>query len=204
MQKRIFGGLFTAILLATGTTQAQTSADIKKIENYLNSVTSLEARFVQNSSNGGMAEGKIWIAKPNKIRMEYAAPVNVLIVGNGKFIVYNDLDLDQVSNIDYDDIPASVILGNDIKIDGKNMKITRFYKDAGTTIATIETKESGVGPIELTFGNSPFELKQWKIVDPQSVEVTVSLYGIQTDKKPDNELFRFKKSTNPLNLKKGR
>ena len=204
MQKRIFGGLFTAFLLATGTTQAQTSADIKKIENYLNSVTSLEARFVQNSSNGGMAEGKIWIAKPNKIRMEYAAPVNVLIVGNGKFIVYNDLDLDQVSNIDYDDIPASVILGNDIKIDGKNMKITRFYKDAGTTIATIETKESGVGPIELTFSNSPFELKQWKIVDPQSVEVTVSLYGIQTDKKPDNELFRFKKSTNPLNLKKGR
>lgn len=204
MQKRIFQGILATILLTTGAARAQTSSDIQKIENYLNSVKSLEARFVQNSSNGGMAEGKIWIAKPNKIRMEYAAPVNVLIVGNGKFIVYNDLDLDQVSNIDYDDIPASVILGNDIKIDGKNMKITRFYKDAGTTIATIETKDSGVGPIELTFGNSPFELKQWKIVDPQSVEVTVSLYGSKTDKKLDNELFRFKKKTSPLDLKKGR
>lgn len=170
-----------------------TSSDIRKIENYLNAITTMEARFVQNASNGNIAEGKIWIEKPNKIRMEYDAPTNVLIVGNGDFIVYNDKDLDQVSNIDYEDIPASVILGNDIKIDGQNIRITDFYKDAGVTRATIEHNKSGIGPIELTFGNSPFELKQWKIVDPQSVEVTVSLYGTKTDKKLDKDLFVFKK-----------
>jgi len=184
--------------------QAQTAADIRKIENYLNSIKSMEANFVQNASNGSIAEGKIWIEKPNKIRMEYDAPTNVLIVGNGDFIVYNDKDLDQVSNIDYDDIPASVILGNNIKIDGRQMKITSFYKDAGTTIATIEHSKSGIGPITLTFGNSPFELKQWKIVDPQSVEITVSLYGAKTDIPLAPQLFRFKKTVNPLRLKKGR
>lgn len=52
--------------------------------------------------------------------MEYGAPTNVLIVGDGNYIVYNDTDLDQVTHIDYDDIPATLILANDIKIDGKN------------------------------------------------------------------------------------
>ena len=33
-----------------------TSSDIGKIENYLNSVKTLTARFVQNASNGNVAE----------------------------------------------------------------------------------------------------------------------------------------------------
>lgn len=136
--------------------------------------------------------------------MEYGAPTNVLIVGNGDFIVYHDKDLDQVSNIDYEDIPASLILGNDIRIDGKNIKITDFYQDSGTTIATLEYTKGGIGPITLVFNNQPFELRQWKIVDPQSVEVTVSLYGSKTDEKLPASLFRFRKQNNPLNNKKGR
>ena len=136
--------------------------------------------------------------------MEYGAPTNVLIVGNGDFIVYHDKDLDQVSNIDYDDIPASLILGNNIKIDGQKIKITDFYKDSGTTIATLEYNEGNIGPITLVFNNSPFELRQWKIVDPQSVEITVSLYGSTLDESLPTSLFRFKKQNNPLSNKKGR
>lgn len=192
-------------LLGTSAALAQTANDLERIENYLNSVKTLQARFVQNASNGNVAEGTIYIEKPNKIRMEYDAPTNVLIVGNGDYIVYNDKDLDQISNIDYEDIPASLILGNNIKIDGKNIKVDSFYKDGGTTIIGLDYKEKGdMGPITLTFGNSPFELKQWKIIDPQSVEISVSLYGIQTDNELDQSLFQFRKKTNPLNKKKGR
>ena len=89
--------------------------NIQKIENYLNSMKSIEATFVQMASNGSTAEGRLFIKKPNKIRMEYAEPTNVLIVGNGENIIYNDLDLDQVTHIDYDDIPASMILSDKIK-----------------------------------------------------------------------------------------
>ena len=137
--------------------------------------------------------------------MEYGAPTNVLIVGNGEYVVYNDKDLDQISNIDYDDIPATMILGNDIKIDGKDIKITSFYKDAGTTIVGLDYKNKGdLGTITLTFNNSPFELRQWKIVDPQSVEIAVSLYGAKIDKPLDPALFKFKRKSSPFNLKKGR
>ncbi len=186
--------------------KAQTAADVKQIEDYLNNIKTLEADFVQIASNGGTAEGKLYIAKPNKIRMEYADPTSVLIVGDGDYIIYNDKDLDQVTHIDYDDIPASLILANDIKIDGKKLKITDFYKDPGQTSVTLDYKEKGdIGPITLIFSTDPFELKQWKIVDPQSVEVAVSLYDTQKDISLDDSLFKFKKQkSNPLNYKNRR
>lgn len=185
---------------------AQKAEDLQAIESYLNNIKTMEADFVQTSSNGGTAEGKLFIAKPNKIRMEYAEPTNVLIVGDGNFIIYNDKDLDQVTHIDYKDIPASLILTNDVKIDGKNIKVKNFYQDAGTTSITLDYKEKGdIGPITLIFSNNPLELKQWKIVDPQNVEVTVSLYSTQKDPALDSNLFKFKnKKSSPLNYKKKR
>lgn len=186
--------------------RAQSAENINKIETYLNNIKSLEADFVQMSSNGGTAEGRLFIEKPNKIRMEYADPTNVLIVGDGNFIVYNDTELGQVTHIDYDDIPASLILANNIKIDGKKIKVSDFYQDSGSTSITLDyTAKGDLGPITLVFSNNPMELKQWKIVDPQSVEVTVSLYDVKKDVALDNSLFKFKdKKSSPLNYKKKR
>lgn len=185
----LFGILFVS------QAKAQSAENIQKIETYLNNIKSMEATFVQMASNGATAEGRLFIKKPNKIRMEYADPVNVLIVGDGNFIVYNDTELGQVTHIDYDDIPASLILANDIKIDGKKIKVTDFYQDSGTTSITLDYAESGdLGPITLVFSNNPMELKQWKIVDPQSVEVAVSLYDAKKDIPLDDKIFKFKET----------
>ena len=180
---------------------APSAAETKQIEDYLNNIQTLSATFVQTASNGGSAEGKIYIAKPNKIRMEYNDPTSVLIVGDGNFIVYNDKELDQVTHIDYDDIPATLILANDLKIDGKNLKISDFYSDSGIMVATLEyPKKPDISPITLTFEKDPFELKQWKIIDPQSVEVTVSIYDTLKDQSLNGDLFKFKKDKkSPLN-----
>ncbi len=207
MMKRIFSVIIGIIIgVWSNSAEAQKAQDLHAIETYLNSIKNMEADFVQTSSNGGTAEGKLYIAKPNKIRMEYDDPTSVLIVGDGNYIVYHDKDLDQVTHIDYDDIPASLILANDIKIDGKNIKATNFYQDAGITSVTLDYKEKGdIGPITLTFSNNPLELKQWKIIDPQNIEVKVSLYNIMQDGEMKDSMFKFKdKKSNPLNYKKKR
>ena len=186
--------LFAAMLIA-GSAHAE-NADLTKIENYLNNISTLEAGFVQMSSNGGSAEGKIYIEKPSKIRMEYTAPDPLLIVGNGEYIIYNDKELDQITNIDYKDIPATMILSNKIKFDGKNLKVTDFYKDSGQTSVTVEMPNSpGVKPITLIFDNSPFRLKQWKVIDQQNIEVTISLFDAEQDKKLSENLFKFNKKS---------
>ena len=132
--KKFAAAFFGLALFCSGNAAAQTADDIKKIENYLNGIKTMEARFVQTASNGNTAEGKFYIEKPNKIRMTYDAPTSVLFVGDGNFIVYNDTELDQVTHIDYDDIPASLILANDIKIDGKKVKISIHCAKPGLVI----------------------------------------------------------------------
>lgn len=190
MKKLLFAMMFVA-----GAAQAE-NADLNKIENYLNNINTLEASFVQMSSNGGSAEGKIYIEKPSKIRMEYTAPDPLLIVGNGDYIIYNDKELDQITNIDYKDIPATMILSNKIKFDGKNLKVADFYKDSGQTSVTVEMPNSpGVKPITLIFDNSPFRLKQWKVIDQQNIEVTISLFDAEQDKKLSADLFKFNKKS---------
>lgn len=175
---------------------------IQQIEDYLNNIKTIKASFVQTASNGNTAEGSLFVEKPNKIRMEYAEPTNVLIVGNGDYIVYNDKDLDQITNIDYEDIPASLILANNIKIDGKQIEVSNYYEDAGSTVVTLRYPEKPeIMPITLTFTNSPFALRQWSIVDPQSVEVIVSLYNNETDIALDEDLFKFKKAKSPMKYK---
>ena len=200
---RIFAFLTMMLGWAVSAQAANYNAEkVKQIENYLNSVKTLKAEFVQTASNGNTAEGTLWVEKPNKIRMEYKEPTNVLIVGNGDYIVYNDKDLEQVTNIDYEDIPASLILAHNIKIDGKQIKVSNSYEDAGSTVVTLRYPEKPeIAPITLTFTNSPFALRQWSIVDPQSVEVVVSLYNTEADTPLNQDLFRFKKARSPLKYK---
>ncbi len=206
MKISIWAACCAVLLLSTHPVLAQKQENLKQIENYLNNIKTMQASFVQTASNGNTAEGKLYIQKPNKIRMEYNPPVDVNIIGDGDYIVYHDKELDQVTNIDYDDIPASLILANDVKLDGKAFKVIDYYQDAGITKIKVQYQEKeDIGPISLTFNNNPFELKQWSIVDPQSVEVTVSLYNAQKDVDLDSSLFKFKKENKgPKSYKKGR
>lgn len=206
MKISIWAACCAVLLLSTHPVLAQKQENLKQIEDYLNNIKTMQASFVQTASNGNTAEGKLYIQKPNKIRMEYNPPVDVNIIGDGDYIVYHDKELDQVTNIDYDDIPASLILANDVKLDGKAFKVIDYYQDAGITKIKVQYQEKeDIGPISLTFNNNPFELKQWSIVDPQSVEVTVSLYNAQKDVDLDSSLFKFKKENKgPKSYKKGR
>ena len=168
--------------------------DIKKVEDYLNSIKTMSAHFIQIASNGEKVEGQLYVEKPNKIRMEYGAPSNILIVGNGDYIVYYDKELEQITNIDYEDIPAALILANTVKIDGKELKVTDFAKDPGMTKMVLQYAKAGdLGPFTLVFSNNPFSLKQWKVITPQSLEVSLSLYDAVIDSKLDQNLFKFSK-----------
>ncbi len=191
MKKIIFILLLSLLYIAPSYAD---KADLEKIENYLNNMQTLRAGFVQMASNGGTAEGKLFIAKPSKIRMEYTSPDPLLVVGNGDYVIYNDKELDQVTNIDYKDIPATMILTQKIKFDGSNLKVIDLYKDNGQTSITVEMpKTPGVKPITLIFDNSPFQLKQWKVIDQQNIEVTISLFNIEKDIPLEPKLFKFDK-----------
>lgn len=192
--KKLFSILAIFTMLSTQAMANEWAKDVKKVESYLNSINTLSADFVQIASNGEKAEGRIYIEKPNKIRMEYNAPSNILIVGNGEYIVYYDKELDQITNIDYDDVPAAMILANKVNLDGKDITVTDFYQDPGMTKMSLQYNDAeDLGPFTLVFTNNPFVLKQWKVITPQSLEVSLSLYDSVIDAKINPDLFKFNK-----------
>ena len=179
--------------------------EVNKVENYLNSIKTLSADFVQIASNGEKAEGRIYIEKPNKIRMEYNPPSNILIVGNGDYIVYYDKELEQITNIDYDDVPAAMILANTVDLGGKDLTVTDMYQDPGMTKVSLQyNKAEDLGPFTLVFTNNPFTLKQWKVITPQSLEVSLSLYDTVIDGKLNQDLFKFSKAETKKDSKKNK
>ena len=119
---------------------------------------------------------------------------------------YNDKELDQITNIDYEDIPATMILTEKIKLNGDKLKVSDYYKDNGQTSITVETIDNpDIKPITLIFENNPFQLKQWKIIDQQNIEITISLFNMEKDKKLDEQLFNYKQKISnkkPINRRK--
>jgi outer membrane lipoprotein-sorting protein len=193
------------LLLANNSLASVKTEEVKKVEDYLNSIKTLSADFVQIASNGEKAEGRIYIEKPNKIRMEYAPPSNILIVGNGDYIVYYDKELEQITNIDYDDVPAAMVLANTVDLGGKDLTVTDMYQDPGMTRVGLQySKAEDLGPFTLVFTNNPFTLKQWKVITPQSLEVSLSLYDTVIDGKLNQDLFKFSKKEAERSSKKNK
>ena len=203
--KNIIKLALVGLFFANNSMAVVKTEEVNKVENYLNSIKTLSADFVQIASNGEKAEGRIYIEKPNKIRMEYNPPSNILIVGNGDYIVYYDKELEQITNIDYDDVPAAMILANTVDLGGKDLTVTDMYQDPGMTRVSLQyNKAEDLGPFTLVFTNNPFTLKQWKVITPQSLEVSLSLYDTIIDGKLNQDLFKFSKAETKKDSKKNK
>ena len=62
---------------------------ISKIENYLNNINTLQAEFIQIDHYGNSKSGILRIAKPGKIRFEYNKPSSIIIISDGKYIIFS-------------------------------------------------------------------------------------------------------------------
>ena len=49
----------------------QDKIDLKRVEKYLESLSTLKSEFLQVSSNGSVASGKLYMSRPGKLRFEY-------------------------------------------------------------------------------------------------------------------------------------
>ena len=76
---------------------AADQADVGRAEQYLNAITTLQAKFLQIGPRGEIAEGVFYLARPGKLRFEYNPPAPALIVADGFRLVFYDRDLDQVT-----------------------------------------------------------------------------------------------------------
>lgn len=172
---------------------AQDKADVARAEDYLNAITTLKARFLQIAGNGAQAEGTAYLSRPGKMRLQYDPPSPMLVVADGTFLIVHDQELGEPSYIPLDSTPAGVLVRDNVKLVGKDVTVTRVVRLPGVlNVSLVEADEPDAGELTLVFSESPFALRQWRVVDAQGTVTTVSLYEAQTGLKLDPKLFEFK------------
>ena len=167
------------------------SKDLKRIEAYLNGMKTLRAGFLQVSSNGGVATGKLMLARPGKMRFEYDPPAPILMVADGVFLIYIDKELEQVTHLWLNNTPIGFLVKEDIKLNG-DVTVTKFSKGSNilhTTLARSEEPEQGT--ITMIFSDNPLSLRKWTVTDAQGVKTTVTLSNLESAVTLDPELFKF-------------
>ena len=167
------------------------SADIRRIEDYLNGITTMRAKFTQINPDGTSAHGTLYIQRPGLLRFDYAPPESYLIVANGVWFIYVDRELQHASHIPLRQTLAWYLVRDPISL-SDGVSITRFERGPGTMrVSFVETDDPDAGAVTFAFSDRPLELKSWSITDSQRQNTRVTIDSPQFGLTLDRELFRF-------------
>jgi outer membrane lipoprotein-sorting protein len=167
----------------------QDLADIQRIEQYLNAISTLRANFQQYSNASGLSSGRIYLRRPGRLRVEYDPPVQALIVADGLVVSYYDGELDQVTQAPIGSSPLWFLLRDEVSF-SDGVSVSGIERAPGVLrISAFESDQPDAGEVSLVFSDQPLQLKQWAIVDSQGVEVRVGLQGVNLGGALANELF---------------
>jgi outer membrane lipoprotein-sorting protein len=168
-------------------------ADVERAEAYVNSITTLQARFLQIAPNGTQSEGVAYLSRPGKLRLDYDPPSPIQIFGSENVLVYYDSKLKQVSQLPIGSTPAAFLVRPNVSFDGKELTVTRVQRQPGIIgISMVQTKDRKAGELTLVFTDKPFALRQWRVTDAQGATTTVSLFNARTGVTFDKDLFEFR------------
>ncbi|WP_316976006.1 LolA family protein [Shumkonia mesophila] len=175
---------------------AEDKAEIGRVEDYLNGLKTLQTRFLQVTSTGEYSEGKLYLHRPGRLRIEYDPPVPVLIVANRGWLTYFDKELEQVSRVTLDSTPAGILVREKISLLSGEFVITGFERESqALRISLVRASDPQEGSLALVLADRPLELKKWMVTDAQGVTTTVSLLDARTGVAIDSKLFEFEDPT---------
>ena len=154
-------------------------ADIARVEDYLNGITTMKASFQQYSEGEGLAFGRIYLRRPGRLRVEYDPPSEVLLIADGTLLSYYDAELNHIEQVPLRLSPMWFLLRDDVELGG-DVTVTQFKKAANSIlIGLVQSDEPDAGSVLLELGDKPLELRQWTITDSAGSQVRVGLYDAE-------------------------
>jgi len=185
--------LVAAAAPAAAEISAAGQATLKRVEDYLNGVRTFQARFIQVSDNGGIAEGNLFMQRPGKMRIEYKPPVPLILVATGKVIIMYDRKLDQTTHLPLAASPAAWLLSDKLQLRDK-VEVTGVRESGGRVyVSIVEKGKAEKGTLHLVFLDSPLRLREWIVLDAQRRRTKVVLVDAKEGETLDPRLFLFER-----------
>jgi outer membrane lipoprotein-sorting protein len=174
-----------------GTFDATQRAQVAKISSYLSGLSTLVGNFVQVAPNGNRTTGEFYMQKPGKVRFAYDPPSPIDVVSDGSSMVVRDRKLATQDIYPLSQTPLRYLLSDRIDL-LRDTNVVAVSSDDVFITVTIEEKQALIGTsrLMLMVGAKDNQLKQWTVTDPQGYDTTIAIYNLNTQKKPDPDLFK--------------
>ncbi len=162
---------------------------LKRVNAALNASPYFSAYFTQLVGNR-QSDGQVYIMKPGKLRFDYDPPVPTEIIADGSSVAVRDTKMATQDIYPIGQTPLKFLIREQIDL-GRDLKVTGIRVDPDRVIIAVEDHSTfaGTSKITLFFEQPSLLLKQWIVVDPQGVEISVVLNEINTKDRPDPKLF---------------
>lgn len=169
----------------------QDREDVARAEQYLNSITTLEAQFLQVAERGAALSGQFYIKRPGKLRFQYDPPARIQIVADGSQVTYYDADSDQISQLPTGLTVAKFLVAPRITLSG-DLIVTKVERDAALLqITAVQARAPTEGQVVLTFGDKPLQLRRWTVIDGRNRAISITLTNLKTGGALKDDLFVF-------------
>ena len=166
-------------------------ADLGRIEDYLNSITTLRARFDQVAPDGALAHGKFYLRRPGRLRFEYAPPTPILVVADRVWLIFHDTELGQVDRLPLYSTPLGFLVKDEIDF-GEDVFVEALERLPGELRLHLRDEDDpGEGALTLVFADAPLRLWQWRVTDAQGLTTRITLSDIEVNVPLDPTLFVF-------------
>jgi outer membrane lipoprotein-sorting protein len=166
-------------------------AEVAQVEQYINSIRTLQARFVQNNPNGAIVQGTLYVSRPGKLRFEYDPPSQLKIVAAGWQVTMWD-----PVNRDFGQWPigwtaASFLVKDPFKLSG-DLAVQRIDRANGLLELTLtQTRKPQEGRVIVRLAENPMQLRGWSIIDNRGNKVDVALNDVKTGMPLAASLFKY-------------
>lgn len=163
---------------------------VERLNAYLNSFQTLQGNFIQHASNGRRLEGRIYIQRPGKMRFEYEPPTTTEVIADGTSVAIRDKRLATQDLYSIGQTPLKFLVREKMDL-AREGTLKGASVDGDLLTVRIEDRSTlgGTSKITLKFDLVANELRQWVVVDPQGYETAISLYNLDTRRRPDPQNF---------------
>ncbi len=152
---------------------------LRDAENYLKSLRTGEARFVQIDPLGRVSNGIVIIDRPGKILFEFADPSPLKIAADGIFIVVQNKVNNDLQRVPLSATPLSFLLDESIDLAGSGA-VEKVEENPDFIRVHMADPDGRVpGKLILIFARNPAELVRWITVDAKGQRTTVVLEGMK-------------------------
>lgn len=184
--------LAIAAVAAPAPAAAQTG--LAQVQAHLRAVSTMTAAFSQTDRRGQTLRGTMSIKRPGRVRFDYGRGADMLIVGDGRALIFHDASVNQTSRWPINDSPLSVLLNPSQDLS----RFSRVLRDDAQVlmIEARDPRRREFGTITIAFAKAAgapagLILQGWTALDAQNNRTTVRLSGQRFNVPVADGLFRF-------------